>query len=157
MFDKVCVHICSTIQSIRTWEFGNIQYRTLPNNDSHIVIQIATKDAILMRRRLLPWLTGSLLLTMAIMVFPEEQDTNYPEVIVSPAQTLQIIPRNTLRAIFGMRLRNWPDLTANRVFVLKDEHPVHIGFAKKVLNIYPHQLRLAWDRLVYSGTGQSPV
>lgn len=29
-------------------------------------------------------------------------------------------------------------------------------FSKKILGVYPHQLRLAWDRAVFSGTGQAP-
>ena len=43
------------------------------------------------------------------------------------------------------------------VFVFKDDNPNHINFAKRVLSIFPHQLRRAWDRLVYSGTGQAPI
>ena len=56
-----------------------------------------------------------------------------------------------------MRLRNWPDQTPVRVFVLRDDNPTHSLFSKQILNIYPHQLRLAWDRLVFSGTGQAPT
>lgn len=86
--------------------------------------------------------------------------TSYPseaqEVIVNQAVNQEEISRNTLRAIFGMRLRTWPDGTSVRVFVLRDKAPLHIDFCKKVLNVFPHQLRRAWDRLVFSGTGQSP-
>jgi hypothetical protein len=61
------------------------------------------------------------------------------------------------RAVFTMRLRRWPDNTPVRVFVLPDRHPVHREFAKTVLGVFPHQLRRAWDRLVFSGTGQAPT
>ena len=37
------------------------------------------------------------------------------------------------------------------------KNPDHVNFAKKILSIFPHQLRRAWDRLVYSGTGQAPI
>jgi ABC-type phosphate transport system substrate-binding protein len=80
-----------------------------------------------------------------------------PRVITNSGQEIESISRDALRAIFGMRLQSWRDNKPTRVFVLKDNHPLHQAFAKQVLNIYPHQLRLAWDRLVYSGTGQAPI
>jgi ABC-type phosphate transport system substrate-binding protein len=79
------------------------------------------------------------------------------EVIVNPDVPKESLSKNALRAIFGMRLRTWQDGTPIRVFALNDQSPIHVRFAKKILNIYPHQLRLAWDRLVYSGTGQAPT
>jgi len=71
-------------------------------------------------------------------------------------QTTTPISRYVLSAIFGMRLTTWPDGSAIRVFVLADDNRVHTLFCKQVLQIFPHQLRTAWDRLVYSGTGQAP-
>ena len=56
-----------------------------------------------------------------------------------------------------MRLRVWPDDSAIKVFVLPDDHPSHVSFSKEVLNVYPYQLRAAWDRLTFSGTGQAPI
>ncbi len=56
-----------------------------------------------------------------------------------------------------MRLNSWPDGSPIRVFVLPDNDPLHIQFAKEVLGVYPFQLRSAWDRLVYSGTGVAPT
>ncbi|MAM57925.1 MAG: hypothetical protein CMN25_11365 [Salinicola sp.] len=66
------------------------------------------------------------------------------------------LPLETLRAIFAMRQRTFPDGQAVHVFVLPDDNPIHEDFSKKVLGVYPHQLRLAWDRAVFSGTGQAP-
>ena len=81
----------------------------------------------------------------------------YPqEVIAHSSVSQQEIPRNTLRAIFGMRLHVWSDGRAIKVFVLRDEDPVHIQFSKTILHMFPYQLRRAWDRQVYSGTGQAP-
>ena len=34
---------------------------------------------------------------------------------------------------------------------------VHVMFCKQILGVFPHQYRTAWDRLVYSGTGQAPL
>ncbi|WP_416138031.1 hypothetical protein ACM26W_16325 [Halomonas sp. HK25] len=67
------------------------------------------------------------------------------------------LTRDTTRAIFAMRQRTWPDGQAVRVFVLSNDSPVHGRFAKERLAVYPHQLQLAWDRMVFSGTGQAPT
>lgn len=68
-----------------------------------------------------------------------------------------VLTKSGLRAVFGMRLRTWPDGSPIRVFVLPDRHPLHTQFCKRLLGVFPHQMRSAWDRLVYSGTGQAPV
>jgi hypothetical protein len=67
------------------------------------------------------------------------------------------LPPETIREIFFMRLNTWPDGSPVRVFVLPDDNPLHIRFAKEILGVYPFQLRSAWDRLLYSGTGVSPT
>ena len=64
---------------------------------------------------------------------------------------------NVLRAIFSMRMRNWSDGSIIKVFVLADNDDLHHDFSKEQLNVFPYQLRLAWDRLVFSGTGQAPI
>lgn len=63
----------------------------------------------------------------------------------------------TVREIFFMRLGSWPDGSPIHVFVLPDSHPLHVRFAKEILGVYPFQLRSAWDRIVYSGTGVAPT
>lgn len=78
-------------------------------------------------------------------------------VVVNPSVSYREISTNALRAIFGMRLRTWPNGEHITVYVMNDKSPVHTQFAKQQLSIFPHQLRLAWDRLVYSGTGQAPL
>jgi ABC-type phosphate transport system substrate-binding protein len=79
-------------------------------------------------------------------------------VVVNPTtSTRDILSRNALSAIFGMRLRKWEDGSTIKVFVLPDEHPLHIAFSKHVLRVFPYQLRNAWDRLVFSGTGEEPI
>jgi hypothetical protein len=79
------------------------------------------------------------------------------EVIVNPDVADRSISRRAVRAIFSMRLRQWPDGKPVRVFVLPDRNPVHVSFAKNRLNTFPHQLRRSWDLLVYSGSGQAPT
>jgi ABC-type phosphate transport system substrate-binding protein len=56
-----------------------------------------------------------------------------------------------------MRMTKWPDGSAIRVFVLGGRNPAHIAFCKEILDVYPYQLQVSWDRLVYSGTGQAPI
>lgn len=79
------------------------------------------------------------------------------EVVVHPSVSQEIVARSTLRAIFGMRLRNWPDNTPIVVFVLRSDDPMHAAFTKQTLDMFPHQLQRAWNRLVFSGTGQAPM
>lgn len=76
--------------------------------------------------------------------------------VAHPDVNTRQLKRDTTRAIFAMRQRTWPDGQAARVFVLDNNHPVHARFAKEQLTVYPHQLQLAWDRMVFSGTGQAP-
>lgn len=78
------------------------------------------------------------------------------EVVTHPGVKEKSLSKSSLRAIFGMRLHAWPDGTAIRVFVMPDDAPLHAAFSKEKLNVFPYQLRSAWDRLVFSGTGQAP-
>lgn len=83
---------------------------------------------------------------------------NFSVVIVnSTIHQKTFLSQSALSAIFGMRLRKWEDGTPIKVFVLPDDNPVHIAFSKNTLNVFPYQLRSAWDRLVFSGTGEEPV
>jgi ABC-type phosphate transport system substrate-binding protein len=84
------------------------------------------------------------------------QDSDPFAIIAAPDVSQQTLSPNALRAIFSMRLNSWPSGEPIRVYVLRDTHPAHIKFCKQVLNIYPHQLRFAWDRQVFSGTSQAP-
>ncbi|KXS38573.1 MAG: hypothetical protein AWU55_1360 [Halomonadaceae bacterium T82-2] len=77
-------------------------------------------------------------------------------VIANPDVEVTTLSHDMARAIFAMRQRTWPDGRGVSVFVLPGNHPVHKRFAKSRLNVYPHQLQLAWDRAVFSGTGQAP-
>ncbi|MGH8658110.1 MAG: substrate-binding domain-containing protein [Gammaproteobacteria bacterium] len=90
--------------------------------------------------------------------WPARANSEEVVVVVNPATPVgESIARNTLSAIFGMRLRTWEDGTPIRVYVLPDNHALHGMFCKQILGVFPHQYRSAWDRLVYSGTGQAPL
>ena len=79
------------------------------------------------------------------------------ELIVHPKVPATEISRSYARLIFGARVARWEDGSAIRVFVLPDDAPLHQEMAKKLLDIYPYQLRNAWDRVIYTGIGQAPI
>jgi ABC-type phosphate transport system substrate-binding protein len=80
-----------------------------------------------------------------------------PQLIVNVANAEKSLTRNTLRAVFSMRVHRWPDGIPVRVFVLPDGNPAHKGFTREVLSLFPHQLRRSWDRYVYAGIGTAPI
>jgi len=86
---------------------------------------------------------------------------NQPLAPIVPVVNQQLkqntISKHGLSAIFKMRLHKWKDDTAITVFVLADDNSLHKAFCKTILNVFPHQMRRTWDRLVFSGSGQSPI
>ena len=85
---------------------------------------------------------------------PDLPEDVYPVINANNSQT--VVSMNGLSAIFKMRFHKWNDDTPVTVFVLEDEHPLHKKFSKQVLNVFPHQLRRAWNKAVFSGSGQAP-
>lgn len=98
-----------------------------------------------------------LLLALAAQLWPARAAAGGIEVIVSPQQSGVVIDRGMLRAIFTTRLRQWPDGTPIRVFVLPDDNALHDQFCREELGMYPYVLRELWDRLLYTGTGLTPT
>lgn len=78
-------------------------------------------------------------------------------VIVSPSLTSTKFDRGLLRAVFTMRVRQWPDGLPIRVFVLPDNDPLSDLFYRERLGMYSYVLRRAWDRMVFTGTGLAPT
>jgi len=78
------------------------------------------------------------------------------EIIVNTSVPKTHYTVNDLRSIFAMQYQIWPNGKRIHVFVLSDDHPIHREFTKTKLNMFPHQFRRIWDRLVFSGTGQAP-
>ena len=93
------------------------------------------------------------LLSLNSVAFAQSDDI---VLVVNPAITEQSISQSTARTIFGMRLHSWKDYSL-KVFVLSDDDPIHNMFTKQILGMFPHQLRWAWDRQVFSGTGRAPI
>lgn len=104
----------------------------------------------------LPQLLALLLLLMSSAAWPQERLTA-AEVIVSPSLQSVTLDRSLLRAVFTMRLRQWPDGSQIRVFVLPDDNPLSDTFYRERLGMYSYVLRRAWDRMVFTGTGLAPT
>jgi hypothetical protein len=79
------------------------------------------------------------------------------QIIVSPDQANTPIDRTLLRAMFTMRVRQWPDGTPVRVFVLPDHDEATALFCREQLGTYPYVMRSTWDRMVFTGTGLAPT
>lgn len=77
--------------------------------------------------------------------------------VINGANQQDTISRNGLSAIFKMRLLRWNDGSAVTVFVLNDDDQLHKQFCKQILNVFPHQMRRNWNKLVFSGSGQAPI
>ena len=97
--------------------------------------------------------TGLLITALALM--PEMSIAQ--QVIVNRSLGISRLDLPTLRAAFAMRLLEWPDGTRVVPYVMNPDSSVHTRFAKQVLQVFPYQLQQAWDRLVFSGTGQAPI
>lgn len=91
------------------------------------------------------------------LVLSEVQASGHYHIVTHPEVQEKTLSVNVLRAIFSMRMRTWSNGGLIKVFVLPDNHNLHHEFSKEKLNVFPYQLRLAWDRLVFSGTGQAPI
>lgn len=101
-------------------------------------------------------LLAILLLMLAPLAYPQASAPAV-DVIVSPSLTRLHLDRSLLRSVFTMRLREWPDGSPVRVFVLPDDDPLSDQFYRERLGMYSYVLRRAWDRMVFTGTGFAPT
>jgi hypothetical protein len=79
------------------------------------------------------------------------------DMIRNPSLPATSLKRGEAVLLFSLRAQRWYDGQSVKVFVLPDDHPVHSSFSKKILGLFPYQLRRVWDRQVFSGTGQAPT
>jgi ABC-type phosphate transport system substrate-binding protein len=107
----------------------------------------------------------SLMLTLFVLLLnqfasaapPVNEQQNIVIPVINSTNQQDSISRNGLSAIFKMRLLRWNDGSAVTVFVLNDDDPLHKQFCKQILNVFPHQMRRNWNKLVFSGSGQAPI
>ncbi|MET0535581.1 MAG: hypothetical protein ABW171_15300 [Steroidobacter sp.] len=100
-------------------------------------------------------LLGALVLSLTAAASQQEHQS--VDVIVSPTLTNAALDRSMLRAVFTMRVKQWPDGSPIRVFVLPDDDPLSDQFYRERLGMYSYVLRRAWDRMVFTGTGLAPT
>lgn len=103
------------------------------------------------------WHVLWLLFTLFIPALLPASESNDIEIYVNNTVPDKIYSLAEIKAIFAMRKTLWPDDSKIRVFVLPDNVPAHRQFTKSKLNMFPHQFRRIWDRLIFSGAGQAPV
>lgn len=99
-------------------------------------------------------LLGLVLLSWSLSATPANESI---KVLLGSQRASAQMTRGQLREIYFLRETRWPDGSPIRVFVLPDAHPLHIRFAKEILGVFPYQLRSAWDRTIFSGTGVPPT
>ena len=107
-------------------------------------------------RRAIPTTILTLLLMLSAATLSQESAPSV-DVIVSPSLAVIKLDRSLLRAVFTMRLREWPNGLPIRVFVLPDDDPLSDQFYRERLGMYSYVLRRAWDRMVFTGTGLAPT
>ena len=98
-----------------------------------------------------------LLCLLGLLWVPVSAFAGSVEIIISPDEAATAIDRTLLRAIFTMRLRQWPDGAAVHVFVLPDHDEATALFCREQLGTYPYVMRSTWDRMVFTGTGLAPT
>jgi len=104
-----------------------------------------------------PWYQVKCFAFLVLALLASARSAEALEIVVNRDVAANQLTHTELQAIFTMRVRAWPDGSPIRVFVLSDSAPEQAEFAKKLLEIFPYQLRRYWDRLVFSGTGQAPI
>ncbi|AGA35202.1 hypothetical protein TVNIR_3572 [Thioalkalivibrio nitratireducens DSM 14787] len=123
------------------------------SRSGRIPFGMAVADATTAGGRMLATILAGVIL---VLLMPAASASDDVLVVGHADLSAETLAAHSVRAIFAMRQRSWPDGQAARVFVLPDDHPVHVQFTKVVLGAFPHQLRLAWDRQIFSGSGQAP-
>ncbi|MCU7811029.1 MAG: substrate-binding domain-containing protein [Candidatus Thiodiazotropha sp. (ex Notomyrtea botanica)] len=79
------------------------------------------------------------------------------DLVVNENVPIETLSRSTVRSVFSMRMTSWPDGVPIQVFVMGDKTKLHASFSKEILGVFPHQLRRAWNRQIFAGTGQAPA
>lgn len=78
-------------------------------------------------------------------------------VIANGSVQRDILSRQQLRAIFSLSKQHWNNNQSIKVCVLPANDQTHKLFSRKILAIFPYQLKRNWDRLAFSGMGIPPT
>jgi len=77
-------------------------------------------------------------------------------IIAHPNVDVGTISQSKARSIFLMRTTEWNNGVPIVVVALESSDPLHIDFCKNILGLFPYQIQQIWDRIIFTGTGQSP-
>lgn len=96
---------------------------------------------------------------LASLLFAASANSNATgfELITNYKNDALQISKPIARSIYFGYITNWPNGLPIRLIVMNENNDVHFQFTKKVLGLYPYQIRRIWDRQTYSGTGTPPV
>lgn len=103
-----------------------------------------------------PKMPAKKILLATILFFIMVSNCPGVEIIVNVSVPERQYTMHELQSIFARQRSIWSNGEKIQVFVLADDNPVHREFTKTRLNMFPHQFRRIWDRLLFSGTGQPP-
>lgn len=101
------------------------------------------------RKGLLKLFFSSLLISVTLPLYAAD-------VIVNPTVQTRIINSAKAKAVFGGRVRRWPNNLTIKVFLYSYDSERHRDFCRDTLGIFPRQLQRAWDRQVFSGITEGP-
>lgn len=94
---------------------------------------------------------------LTVLLFCIATSSGAVDLVVNPDVPVENLTRSMARSIFSMRMTSWSNGMPIQVFVLGDKTPLHAAFSKEILGVFPHQLRRAWNRQIFAGTGQAPA
>ncbi len=78
------------------------------------------------------------------------------EIITSSSVEIEKLTKYELRAVFAGRVRNWPNGLPVRVVVFSDSSNLQVEFCNNYIGLNSMQFRRIWNRVIYSGVGESP-
>ncbi len=77
-------------------------------------------------------------------------------VVIHAEQSAQLTT-NTIRSIFSLRQKHWPDGQMIELVVMDNNTPLHKQFCLDALHLFPYQLSRIWERQIYTGTAVTPT
>src|SRR5690349_3995901 len=133
-----------------------VERRVSVDNDDNKSHEAALKPPVGKKINVRRTLHALIALVMTLAAATAAGGQEAVQILTSPDRNAPQLDRQTLRGIFLMRVRQWPDGTPVHVFVLPADSELHDRFSREVLGTYPYVLERSWDRMVFTGTGLAP-
>jgi hypothetical protein len=87
---------------------------------------------------------------------PDQPPDDYI-VVVNPANSIRVVNREFLRAVYLKKRTAWWDGQTIRPVGVSPRFPARQRFAREVLRKSPAQLRAYWNQQIFSGKGVPPL